>query len=169
MIQANSSTSVEPADATASPRGPAPGELAPALLGTGVDGKPVTLDAWRGKLVVVAFWNSACGYCRGELPNLEQLQQALGGARVQVVAVNVNDDGRDYKAMLRQMRDYALVQARDQAGTVAAAWGVQMFPNLWLVDGQGRVLAHHEDYFDDALPGILEEIRRAAVSPAPQR
>ena len=37
--------------ATASPRGPETGELAPALLGQDGDGKPVTLDAYRGKLV----------------------------------------------------------------------------------------------------------------------
>ena len=108
--------------ATASPRGPETGELAPALLGQDGDGKPVTLDAYRGKLVLVTFWNSGCKYCLGELPTLENLQHELGEARLQVIAVNVNDTTRDYKGMVRQMRDYTLVQSRDATGTVASAW-----------------------------------------------
>ena len=152
--------------ATASPRGPETGELAPALLGQDGDGKPVTLDAYRGPLVVVTFWNSACKYCLAELPTLENLQQELGNERLQVIAVNVNDNTRDYKGMVRQMRDYAMVQSRDATGTVASAWDAQMFPNLWLLDGKGRVLHHHEGYFEDALPGILAEIRQAATDAA---
>ena len=152
--------------ATASPRGPETGELAPALLGQDGDGKPVTLDAYRGKLVLVTFWNSGCKYCLGELPTLENLQHELGEARLQVIAVNVNDTTRDYKGMVRQMRDYAMVQSRDATGTVASAWDAQMFPNLWLLDGKGRVLHHHEGYFEDALPGILAEIRQAATDAA---
>ena len=116
--------------------------------------------------MLVTFWNSGCKYCLGELPTLENLQHELGEARLQVIAVNVNDTTRDYKGMVRQMRDYTLVQSRDATGTVASAWGVQMFPNLWLLDGKGRVLHHHEGYFGDALPGILGEIRQAATDVA---
>lgn len=155
------------AAATAATRGPATGDLAPALLGQDVDGKPVTLEAWRGKPVVVAFWNSRCAYCLVEVPTLENLQQAVGPARLQVVVVNLNDSSKDWGQMLRQMRGYALVQARDASGSVAAAWGVQMFPNLWLVDGQGRVLHHYEGYLREALPGILEDIQRVALAPQP--
>src|SRR3546814_2222292 len=64
-----------PGVATASPRGPGVGDMAPALLGQDPDGKPVTLDAWHGKLVVVAFWNTKCAYCLVEVPTLEKLQQ----------------------------------------------------------------------------------------------
>jgi thiol-disulfide isomerase/thioredoxin len=156
------------AAAPAAPHGPDVGDLAPALLGEDPDGRPVTLDAWRGKPVVVAFWNSQCRYCLVEVPTLENLQQQLGRERLQVVVVNLNDAPRDWKAMLRQMRGFQLVQARDATGGVAASWGVQMFPNLWLVDAAGRVQRHHEGYLEDALPGILEEIRRAALTlPSP--
>ena len=154
--------------ALAATRGPAVGDLAPALLGQDPDGKPVTLDAWRGKLVVVAFWNTKCAYCLVEVPTLENLQKVVGPARLQVVAVSVNDSAKDWNAMLRQMRGYALVQARDATGTVAASWGVQMFPNLWLLDTQGRVQRHYEGYLQGDLPGILEDVQRAALAAFPE-
>ena len=153
--------------ASAAPGGPGVGDLAPGLLGQDTDGKPVTLDAYRGKLVVVAFWNSNCSYCLVELPTLEKLQQQVGVARLQVVVVNLNDSSKDWGVMLRQMRGYALRQVRDPSGTVAAAWGVQMFPNLWLLGADGRVMHHHEGYLEDSLPGILEEIQHAVVDATP--
>ena len=36
-----------------------------------------------------------------------------------------------------------------------------MLPNLWLLDAEGKVLRHYEDYTQEALPGMLEEIQRA--------
>ena len=156
-----------PAAAVSASRGPAAGDLAPALLGQDPDGKPVTLDAWRGKLVVVAFWNSKCAYCLVEVPTLQNLQEVVGIRQLQVVVVNLNDSGKDWNGMLRQMRGFDIVQARDAAGSVAAAWGVQMFPNLWLVDAEGRVQRHYEGYLADALPGILEDVQRAALAAFP--
>ena len=146
--------------AQAGTRGPEKGDLAPALLGQDPDGKPVTLDAFRGKLVVVAFWNSSCAYCLVEVPTLENLQRQLGGDHLQVVALDLGDDRKAWAAMLRQMDGYALLQAHDPAGTVAANWGVQMLPNLWLLDAEGKVLRHYEDYGEEALPKILEDIHR---------
>lgn len=148
-------------------RGPSVGELAPALLGRDPDGKPVTLDAWRGKLVVVSFWTSSCGYCLVELPNLENLQQALGTGHLQVVAVNMSDSSKDWATMLKQMRGYSLAQARDAGGAVASAWGVQMFPNLWLVGPDGRVQKHFEGYLEEELPGIFAQIQQAHLAAFP--
>lgn len=159
--------SLAPGPATAASRGPEVGDLAPALLGQDPDGKPVTLDAWRGKLVVVAFWNSKCAYCLVEVPTLENLQDVVGLEHLQVVVVNLNDSGKDWNSMLQQMRGYSLAQARDGSGTVAAAWGVQMFPNLWLLDARGRVQRHWEGYLEEALPGILEDIQRAELAAFP--
>ncbi|WP_399681252.1 TlpA family protein disulfide reductase [Xenophilus sp.] len=149
-------------------RGPSVGELAPGLLGQDPDGKPVTLDAWRGKLVVVSFWTSRCGYCLVELPTLENLQKAVGSEHLQVVVVNVNDSSKDWTTMLKQMRGYSLAQARDPAGAVASAWGVQMFPNLWLVGPDGRLQKHFEGYLEEDLPGILEQIQRAELAAFPR-
>lgn len=151
----------------AAARGPSVGEVPPGFVGKDAAGKPVDLAAWRGKLVVVAFWTSSCEYCLKEVPTLNSLQKQLGQFGLQVVAVNLNDSSKDYGDMQRQMRDYALVLAHDDGRAVAEAWGVQMFPNLWIVGRDGRVVAHHEGYFDDALPGILGEIQRAVAAAAP--
>ncbi|MFY8061520.1 MAG: TlpA family protein disulfide reductase, partial [Arenimonas sp.] len=62
------------------------GQPAPNLLGKDVKGNPVTVDAFRGKVLVVTFWASWCGPCRKELPALNALQNAVGTELIQVVA-----------------------------------------------------------------------------------
>jgi thiol-disulfide isomerase/thioredoxin len=140
-------------------RGPEVGDFPPAALGEDPGGKPVSLADYRGKVVVLAFWTTLCGYCLEELPALEALQRELGTQALQVVAVNLRDGSRDYGAMLKQMRGYALLPVRDGSGEVGNAWGVQIFPNLWVVAADGRVASHREGYYEDALPGILDGIR----------
>lgn len=145
---------------------PAIGDTAPAALGNGRDGKPVTLEQYRGKVVVVTFWASWCTYCLKELPVLNTLQEHAGGL-LQVIAVNVEDSPADYRLMMRQMKKYSLLQARDIHGDIAETYGVTSYPNLWIIDREGRIAAHHRGYGESTLERIVDEIntilRRAAA------
>src|SRR5208337_4921492 len=44
------------------------GKPAPAIDGTGMDGKPLKLSDYRGKVVVLVFWGTWCGPCMQEVP-----------------------------------------------------------------------------------------------------
>lgn len=165
------------AAATTPATAPAVGDIPPALLGKDRDGHRVDLGEYRGKVVVLTFWASWCGYCLKELPALDALQRQAGGQWLKVVTVNVQDDMADYRAMMRQMRDYALVMTRDGSGDIAAGYGVKAYPNLWMIDPQGRIASHHVGYGEDSLRSIIDEIKRlltlemqrqqaAAASPA---
>jgi thiol-disulfide isomerase/thioredoxin len=149
------STAAAPASAGTAP---AMGELAPTLLGK--DGrKDVDLSAYRGKIVIVTFWASWCGYCRKELPALNALQEQAGDQWLKVVAVNVEDSTEDYRAMTRQMHDYKLLLTRDRDGSIAATYDVRSYPNLWIIDPQGRVASHHVGYGEDSLQEIIDQIK----------
>lgn len=152
--------------------GPEVGQPAPAALGKGRDGKPVTLEQYRGRIVVVTFWASWCTYCLKELPVLDALQRHAGQL-LQVIAVNVKDSPEDYRVMLRQMKSYSLLQSRDMDGRIADAYGVRGYPSLWIIDHAGRIAAHHSGYGEDTLETIIDEINTllraapgAAVAPA---
>ena len=145
---------------TPSAPAPAVGDIPPALLGKDRDGHRVDLGEYRGKVVVLTFWASWCGYCLKELPALDALQRQAGDQWLNVVTVNVQDDMADYRVMMRQMRDYALVMTRDGSGDIAAGYGVKAYPNLWMIDPQGRIASHHVGYGEDSLRSIIDEIKR---------
>ena len=60
------------------------GDTPPDNLGRSHQGEDVRVSAFHGKVVVVTFWASWCGYCRKELPVLAGLQDAAGKARLEV-------------------------------------------------------------------------------------
>ena len=138
---------------------PATGELPPQLLGKDRDGNEVDLAAHRGKVVIVTFWASWCGYCLKELPVLDRLQARAGDKILRIIAVNVEDANDVYRAMTRQMRDYTLAMTRDRNGRIAKGYGVDAYPNLWLIDPQGRIAGHYVGYGEDTLAEILTQIK----------
>jgi thiol-disulfide isomerase/thioredoxin len=54
------------------------------------EGKPVSLAAFRGRTVLLNLWATWCVPCRGEMPELDRLQTALGSDKFEVVAINVD-------------------------------------------------------------------------------
>lgn len=156
---------------------PAIGARAPAALGNDRGGDAVDLSRYRGKIVVVSFWASWCAPCRHELPMLDDLQKQAGDRFLQVIAVNEDKDVRDYRAMLRQMKDFSLLLARDTGKADAfGRYGIKAFPNLWIIDPQGNVVSHKVGYGEDSFNTIVAEIRlvmereierQKAAAPAP--
>lgn len=54
------------------------------------DGKERTLGDWKGKTTLLNLWATWCVPCKKEMPALDELQKALGGADFEVVAVNID-------------------------------------------------------------------------------
>jgi len=65
----------------------------PNLAFQDASGKPLTLEHWRGRTVLLNLWATWCVPCRKEMPALDALENRLGGPGFEVVAVNI--DTRD--------------------------------------------------------------------------
>ena len=56
-------------------------------------GGALTLDKWKGRVVLVNLWATWCAPCRKEMPTLADLQKQLGSRDFEVVAVSVDRKG----------------------------------------------------------------------------
>ena len=65
----------------------------PAISFADEHGNPLTLDRWRGKLVLLNVWATWCAPCRHEMPTLDRLQATLGSERFEVVALSIDRAG----------------------------------------------------------------------------
>jgi thiol-disulfide isomerase/thioredoxin len=146
---------------------PVAGEAPPDLLGRNPQGQEVRISDHRGKVVVVTFWASWCGYCLKEMPVLEGLQRAVGRERMEVVAVNLKEHPRTYRAILRQLKDVGLTMTHDRDGAIAEAYGVEAVPRLFMVDKAGRLAYVHSGYSEAALPKIVDAANALLRAPAP--
>jgi thiol-disulfide isomerase/thioredoxin len=56
-------------------------------------GTETGLDKWKGRVVLLNLWATWCAPCRKEMPELDALQQKLGSADFEVVAVSLDRQG----------------------------------------------------------------------------
>jgi thiol-disulfide isomerase/thioredoxin len=101
-----------------------------------------TLAEWRGRTVLLNLWATWCVPCRKEMPALDTLQADLGGAKFDVVAVNI--DTRDPQKPLKFLKDVGIAHlayyADDSAKVfqeLKAAGKAFGMPTTLLVDPSG--------------------------------
>jgi cytochrome c biogenesis protein CcmG, thiol:disulfide interchange protein DsbE len=110
---------------------------APALEVAAFDGHTVTLEDFRGRPVVVNFFESWCPICQAEQPDLSKVAREFSG-RVGFVGVSYHDTvaaGRVYQRRF----GIAYPLANDASGRTWARWRVPYQPVTMLVDTQGRI------------------------------
>jgi protein SCO1/2 len=134
---------------------------APALRLTATDGKPLTLERFRGKVVLVAFGFSNCGeVCPITLATLAGARRKLGDAArdVQVVYVTV-DPERDDAAQMRKFLGafdptfLGGVGTRAEIDAAQASWGISSAKK---VNPDGSYLIGHSSsiYLVDRAGGL---------------
>jgi cytochrome c biogenesis protein CcmG/thiol:disulfide interchange protein DsbE len=126
-------------------RMPAP-ELSLPRLGGGTN---VSLSDYRGKVVVLNFWASWCVPCRDESPLLQRWHDRIRARDGTVLGVNVLDvtsDARDF------VRRYGLTypMLRDGSGASGESYGVAGYPETFVIDRRGRIVAVTRGPVDDA-------------------
>ena len=105
-------------------------------------GKPLTLDHWRGRTVLLNLWATWCVPCRKEMPALDALEKKLGGPDFQVVAVNIDTRDPDKpKAFLKELGISSLAYYADPSAKtfqdlkeIGRAFGM---PTTMLVSKEG--------------------------------
>jgi cytochrome c biogenesis protein CcmG/thiol:disulfide interchange protein DsbE len=117
------------------------GKDAPDVTVRTLDGKPVRLGDYRGKTVVVNFWNTWCIPCRQELPALKQWY-AQRRADPDVILVGIVRDDTE-AAVRRSVLDdgIAWTVATDPGGDAALEFGTRGQPETFVIGPLGKVRA----------------------------
>jgi thiol-disulfide isomerase/thioredoxin len=116
------------------------GHKAPPLRALDMQGQTWTLEAWRGRVVLMNFWASWCAPCRVEMPTLQALAGFYGSA-VRVLAINVGEGPRAIARFLQSsaLDTGALTVLLDTDKEAARAWGAaSVLPTTVLIDASGR-------------------------------
>lgn len=111
----------------------------PAITFTDRDGRPRTLDDFRGKVVLFNIWATWCLSCRKEMPTLDRLQAQLGGAEFEVVALSIDRGGSDVVSeFFGEIGVKHLSIYIDVSTKVGFALALAGLPTTLLIDREGR-------------------------------
>lgn len=106
------------------------------------EGKTYKLSEYvgKGQYVLVDFWASWCGPCRGEIPYLRKANLKYGGKGLKVVGIAVWDDPADTKKAVSALDIYYQVFS-DINDAAVKAYGIRGIPKIILIGPDGTILA----------------------------
>lgn len=123
------------------------GEPASELTALTLDGEPVRLEAYRGKVVLINFWSGGCGPCLAEMPEIDALYREMRGQGFEIVALNSGDTQAEVAGISRRLQlSFPLLV--DSLKITASRYEVIGVPTSFLVDREGRIAAKVMGPFD---------------------
>ncbi len=102
------------------------------------DGRSLTSDALRGKVVLVNFWATWCPYCRKEKPVIDRFWKDYRDRGFEVISISVDDPPEKIAGWMAD-KDYAFMAAPTNASVAAAFGNVKSVPTSFIVDAEGRI------------------------------
>ncbi len=117
------------------------GKPAEGFLLSGLDGVPVSLEALKGRVVLVNLWATWCGPCRHEMPDIEALHREFADKGLMVLAVDVAEEAADVDAYIRE-HGYTFKVLLDSDGAVANQYRADGIPTSLIIDREGAVTHH---------------------------
>jgi cytochrome c biogenesis protein CcmG/thiol:disulfide interchange protein DsbE len=123
------------------------------------DSGSASLADYRGKPVLLNMWASWCDPCKEEMPLLEKAHRRMTAAGGTVLGVDVQDDRVRALAFLRE-KGITFPSLRDRDREYVRRFGVNQYPESFLIDREGRIVAVSrgpvdQAWLDEHLPKVL--------------
>lgn len=114
---------------------------APAFVAADIEGRAWSLEALRGKVVVLDFWATWCPPCLRLLPDLKRLNAEYKDKGVVVLGVNRDEEVGDLRKAVTDLGlDWPQIHDSARAGAeLADLYGVRELPTTVIIDQRGRL------------------------------
>jgi thiol-disulfide isomerase/thioredoxin len=126
-----------------------------------LDGKPLSVSRFKGKVLLVDFWATWCGPCRVELPNVIATYEKHHKNGFEILGISLDQDEQAMKKFLASNK-MTWPQYFDGLGwqtKLAGQYGVNSIPATYLLDAQGIIIARdlRGDDLEEAVAAALKK------------
>ena len=118
----------------------APGNPAPEIAKNDfVTGKPFSLSSLKGKVVLLDFWASWCGWCIKGFPEMKQFYKKYAG-KFEILGVDCNDTEEKWRKAVSDEQLPWLHVYNPRDSKVLSLYGVQGFPTKIIISPDGKIV-----------------------------
>jgi thiol-disulfide isomerase/thioredoxin len=136
---------------------------APGFSGTTLTGAPLKSSSYKGKVVVLNFWGSWCGPCRGEAPTLAVLSEKYAKSGVSFLGDDVGDTPTNALTFTKSM-GITYPSLNDPGYQIAQDFGTAVLindtPTTLVIDSTGHIAGV---IYGTATYGVLDQMLHDVV------
>ena len=141
------------------------GKTVPDFSATDLDGNSISLQQYRGKVVLLDFWAVWCGPCIGEMPNVKQVYTTYKTQGFDIIGVSLDTDKTRLRDYLKENEIpwRQIFSGQGWQSPLARQYGINSIPAPWLIDRDGKLITHRargsklEQLVVEALKDKLED------------
>jgi peroxiredoxin len=136
------------------------GKQAPDIVGRDVDGKPLKLSDYRGKVVVLTFSGNWCPGCVGMYPHERRMVERLKDLPFALLSVTTDEDVKTLQAAKASGEITWRCWWDGTNGPISIQWGINEFPSIFVVDATGviRYKKVRGEQLDEAVDSLLKSM-----------
>jgi peroxiredoxin len=137
------------------------GKPAAAIAAVTSEGTHITLDTFKGKVLLLDFWASWCKPCRQEMPNVKGVYNDFHGKGFEILGISLDVREDDFKRYVEE-QDISWPQVFDGNGwnsPVGRLYAVNSIPSTFLLDRNGAIRYRNlrGEQLRDAVRTLIEE------------
>ena len=119
------------------------GNIAPEISLADPNGKIISLSSLRGKYVLVDFWASWCGPCRGENPNVVAAYEKYKNKNFTVLGISLDEDKASWLEAIKEdkLNWQHISDLKKWESIVVGAYQIEGIPFNVLIDPTGKIIA----------------------------
>ncbi len=117
--------------------------------------RTVSLNQFKGQVVVLNFWATWCAPCVEEMPSLVEMQRRMKAKGVTVLAVSIDVDEGAYHQFVKD-HGVSLLTVRDPQQSTAGLYGTHGWPETYIIDRNGVMRRKFIGPVDWTEPEILD-------------
>jgi tetratricopeptide (TPR) repeat protein/peroxiredoxin len=119
------------------------GEVVPDFSATDLDGKPISLKDYRGKVVLLDFWAVWCRPCTSEMPNVKRIYEKFNDSGFEIIGISLDTDESRLRAYIKDngITWRQVFSGRGWSSPVSRQYGIRSIPAPWLIDKDGKLIS----------------------------
>ena len=114
----------------------------------------ISLEKYKGKVVLLEFWIAHCGFCIAAVPKLNAIAEAYKGTDLELISINVHDPAATIASFKK--RNNPAYPILIDGETTGDAYGVDGYPAIVLIGKDGKIAYASLGLFDKELDTAIK-------------